>query len=48
MSLKEDQVPVSKLNDCRTCQDERTWASHRSDYFSLASSQTRRGSNPKL
>ena len=34
MSLKEDQVPVSKLNDCRTCQDERTWASHRSDYFS--------------
>ena len=33
MSLKEDQVPVSKLNDCRTCQDERTRSSHRTDYF---------------
>ena len=33
MRLKEDQVPVSKLNDCRTCQDERAWTSHSCDYF---------------
>ena len=26
-------MPVYKLNDCRTCQDEKTWASHRSDHF---------------
>ena len=32
-SLKEDRVPVSKLNDCRTCQDDRTTSSHRTEYL---------------
>ena len=33
MSLKRKQVPVSTLHDCRTCQDEQTWASDRANYF---------------
>ena len=27
--LERDQVPFSKLGDCRACQDERDWADHR-------------------
>ena len=33
MTLKRNQVPVSKLNDCHTCQDEETWARQRVNYL---------------
>ena len=33
ITLKENQVPVSTLNGCSTCQEEQTWASQRTEYF---------------
>ena len=31
--LKDDQVSVFELHDCRTCQDERNWAVHHIEHF---------------
>ena len=33
MSLKRAQVPIHKLNDCLTCQDENAWAANRAHYL---------------